>query len=130
MEIKYFEKMKDSNLYSYIELMKTLSPVTLDMISARSESELELAMSGWITKSAADIQSTHSDLLHLDNDRLAYLFSSSMTNSEIAVIPDMITEDQIQFTVKLINHSIKKGIIKEFHLSNGKRLVLELKGGG
>lgn len=112
--------MSESNLYNYIELMKKLSRETLDLITANSDAEFDVAFDNWLTQAIAKMEANKLNYNSLDENGLSAVLASTLSTGEISVTQEQNSNGHVDLTVKLNNSSTSRIKLGEAKIWRGK----------
>ena len=112
--------MSESNLYNYIELTKRLSRETLDLITAQTDEEFDLAFDNWLTHAIAKIETNKLNYASLNENGLSAVLAAALSTGEISVTQEQNSNGHVDLTVKLVNSSPQRIKLGEAKIWRGK----------
>lgn len=112
--------MSESNLYNYIELIKRLSPETLELVTANSEEEFDSAFDNWLTQAISKLEAGKKEFKDLSEDGLSTILACSLSTPEISVTREQNSNGHVDLTVKLNNAATQRTKLGEAKIWRGK----------
>ena len=112
--------MIESNLYNYIELTKKLSRETLDLVTANTENEFDIAFDNWLTQAISKMEANKLNFNSLDENGLSAVLAASLTTGEISVTQEQNSNGHVDLTIKLNNSAFPRTKLGEAKIWRGK----------
>lgn len=111
--------MSDSNFYNYVELMKKLSKETLDLVTAKTDEEYDLAFDNWLTQAIAKMESNKLNYSKLNEEGLSAVLAATLSTGEISVTQEQNSNGHVDLTIKLNNSSTQRTKLGEAKIWRG-----------
>ncbi len=111
--------MSESNLYKYFELVKKLSPVTIDLVTSNSDEEFDSAFDNWLTHAIAKLESDKKGFKDLGEDSLSSVLACALSTPELSVTREENSNGHVDLTIKLIFSLIPRTKLGEAKIWRG-----------
>lgn len=121
----------ESNAKEYFEMIKRISPYTLDLATANTREEFEDAFDGWFEKSIADLEKNSKNLQALGEEGISAVLALALNTPDLIVKQETNSNGHVDLTIELRNprsYFIKLGEAKlwggkKYHVSGLDQLL-------
>ena len=123
--------MKKNSADTYFEIVKKLSPITLDILTAETDEDFDNAFDSWLEHGLAQLEKSSKEYTVLSENGLSNVLTSALSTGEISVTREENSNGHVDLTVKLTNpksYRVKLGEAKiwggrEYHVKGLGQLL-------
>lgn len=117
--------MSKGTLKEYIDLTKKLSRPTLDMITAGSDAEFDVAFESWLIDCVSQMEADAKGLQNLNEDLLSSFLAAALRTGEISATREQNSNGHVDITITLNNSSPPRKKLGEAKIWRGNSYHIE-----
>lgn len=95
--------MSGRTAFDYFEVIKRLSPFTLDLLTAETDEQFDKAFDNWLVTGISQLERSKKDYQSANENAISSFLAAALSTGEISVTREENSNGHVDLTVKIIN---------------------------